>query len=170
MTKSKTLRLFLDSNILTGGLVARWGLDKAILSLCASGACQMILAEAVQEEVERNLLKKALASGVDKKIADQLLADYDGLIRLAQPELVPFPEKQIVLNSRNLIRHAADVPVLVSAINAKPDWLITRNTDHFTQEVARKTGLRIASPHGFFWALTQLSLQDPATISQTDVY
>jgi len=159
MSLSNAPRLFLDSNILTGGIIARWGLDKAILSLCAARICQVVLAEAVREEVERNLLKKALAGGFDQKAADQLLTDYDGLIKFAQPELIPLPDKQIVLDSRGLIRHAADVPVLVSAITAQPDWLLTRNTDHFTADVARKTGLRIATPHGFFQSLVQSSLQ-----------
>jgi predicted nucleic acid-binding protein len=155
MNQSKKLRLFLDSNVLTGGLMARWGLDKAILSLCAAHACQMVLAEIVREEVERNLLKKALDSNLDREAADQLLSDYDHLISLAKPEVVPLPDKVVVLGSRNLIRHAADVPVLVSAINAKPDWLITHNTNHFTAEVAQRTGLRIATPFGFFREIVQ---------------
>jgi hypothetical protein len=48
--------LFLDSNILTGGIVARWGLDKAVLSLCAAKVCKLVLAEVVRDEVEENLL------------------------------------------------------------------------------------------------------------------
>ncbi len=160
MDKTNLSRLFLDSNILTGGLVARWGLDKAILSLCAARTCQMVLAEAVREEVERNLLKKALAAGKDRQWADQLLADYDKFLQLAKPEIIPFPDKQLVLASRHLIRHAADVPVLVSAIEAKPDWLITNNTEHFTQEVARKTGVRITTASGFFRSLVESSLKD----------
>ena len=71
MNQPKPPRLFLDSNILTGGLVARWGLDKAILSLCAARTCQMVLAVAVQAEVEHNLLKKALAKGAER--VDQLI-------------------------------------------------------------------------------------------------
>lgn len=155
MSQASGLRLFLDSNILTGGLVARWGLDKAVLSLCAAHTCQMVLAEAVREEVERNLLKKALAFGFDQQAADQLLADYDGLMRLAQPEVIPFPDQASVLTARPLIRHAADVPVLVSAIKAKPDWLLTHNTNHFTLEVAQQTGLKIATPLGFFRELVR---------------
>ena len=46
------LRLFLDSNVLTGGLVAPWGLDKAVLSLCAARICRLVLAEIVRQEVE----------------------------------------------------------------------------------------------------------------------
>lgn len=44
---------------------------------------------------------------------------------------------------RDLIRHPADVPVLVAAMKARPDWLVTKNTHHFTQEVAQRTGLKI---------------------------
>jgi hypothetical protein len=45
----------LDSNVIVGGIVARWGLDKAILSICALRICRLVLADAVHEEVERNL-------------------------------------------------------------------------------------------------------------------
>jgi len=34
--KSVRARLFPDSNVLTGGIVARRGLDRAVLSLCAA--------------------------------------------------------------------------------------------------------------------------------------
>jgi predicted nucleic acid-binding protein len=92
MSKRNPPRLFLDSNILTGGLIARWGLDKATLSLCASQTCRMVLAAIVREEVERNLLRKALSGGLDKNTADQLLSDYDRLMQLAHPEIIPFPD------------------------------------------------------------------------------
>ena len=68
MSKINSPRLFLDSNILTGGMVARWGMEKAILSLCAARTCQMVLAEAVREEVERNLLKKSTCSRYESRI------------------------------------------------------------------------------------------------------
>ncbi len=54
-----------------------------------------------------------------------------------------------------MIRHAADVPVLVSAINSKPDWLLTHNTKPFSPAVARRTGLRIGTPADFFLVLSQ---------------
>jgi predicted nucleic acid-binding protein len=55
-----------------------------------------------------------------------------------------------------LIRHAADVPVLLSAMASKPDWLLTHNTNHLTKAVAEKTALRIATPAEFFCALSAL--------------
>jgi hypothetical protein len=114
----------------------------------------LVLAEVVRDEVEENLLLHAeRLPSVD---ADQLIEDYRRLIKLTNPELVPYPHKDLVLSSRHLIRHAADVPVLLSAVASKPDWVLTHNTKHFTKAVARQTSLRIATPAEFFRALSAL--------------
>ena len=154
MTGQRRIRLFLDSNVLTGGIVSSWGLDKATLSLCAAKVCKLVLAEVVRDEVEQNLLLHA--QRLSSPDADQLIADYRRLIKLTNPELVPYPDKQLVHSSRVLIRHEADVPVLLSAMAGKPDWLLTHNTRHFTKAVAQRTGLRIATPAEFFRALSTL--------------
>ncbi|HEV2729221.1 MAG TPA: PIN domain-containing protein [Terriglobales bacterium] len=154
MTTQRRIRLFLDSNVLMGGIVSPWGLDKATLSLCAAGVCRLVLAEVVRDEVEENLLFHAgRLPSID---ADQLIEDYRCLIKLANPELVPYPDKDLVRSSRHLIRHQADVPVLLSAMESKPDWLLTHNTKHFTRAVAQRTSLRIAMPVEFFRALSAL--------------
>lgn len=134
--------------------MSAWGLDKAILSLCAARICRLVLAEAVREEVEENLLLHAGRLAAEE--AEEMLESYRGLIRLTRPELIPFPVKDVVQRSRHLIRHEPDVPVLLSAMAAKPDWLLTHNTKHFTQTVARNTGLRIATPVEFFKTLSSL--------------
>lgn len=146
-------RLFLDSNVLTAGIVAPWGLDKAVLSLCAARVCRLVLAAAVREEVEENLLVHV--NRLDERAARRLLTDYDRLLELLKPEPVPFPAEAEIRASRHLIRHEADVPVLVSALVARPDWLLTHNVKHFSPAVARRTGLRIATPVEFFRALAQ---------------
>lgn len=155
---SRRLRLFLDSNVLTGGMVARWGLDKAVLSLCAARVCSLVLAEAVKEEVENNLLLHA--AGLPAKEADTILKEYFELLHLTKPEIVPYPPEDEVLASRRLIAHEADVAVLLSAMRAAPDWLLTHNTKHFTPQVAKRTGLRIATPLEFFRALVQATKSD----------
>jgi hypothetical protein len=88
--------------------------------------------------------------------AEQLIEDYRRLIKLTNPELVPYPDKDLVHSSRHLIRHEADVPVLLSVIASKPDWLLTHNTRHFTKAVAQRTSLRIATPAVFFRTLSAL--------------
>jgi predicted nucleic acid-binding protein len=155
VSSPRRIRLFLDSNVLTGGIVSPWGLDKATLSLCAAKVCKLVLAEVVRDEVEENLrLHPERLPSLD---ADQLIEDYRRLIKLTNPELVAYPDTDLVRSSRRLIRHEADVPVLLSAMASKPDWLLTHNTKHFTKVVAQRTSLRIATPAEFFRALSALS-------------
>ena len=147
------VRLFLDSNVLTAGIVAPWGLDKAVLSLCAARVCRLVLAEAVRDEVEENL--RIHLTGLDSASVNRVLADYTRLVKLTRPEIVPYPDESEILQARHLIRHAADVPVLLSALASRPDWLLTHNTRHFSVDVARRSGLRIATPVAFFRSLAK---------------
>lgn len=152
MTGQRRIRLFLDSNVLTGGIVSPWGLDKATLSLCAAKVCRLVLAAVVRDEVEENL--RLHAERVPALDADQLIEDYRHLIKLTNPEIIPYPDKNLVRLNLHLIRHAADVPVLLSAMASKPNWLLTHNTKHFTKAVAQRTSLGIATPAEFFRALS----------------
>jgi len=154
VTRQRRLRLFLDSNVLTSGIVSSWGLDKATISLCAARVCQLVLAESVRDEVEENLLLHAeRLPSID---SDRLITDYHRLIKLTSPELVPYPNAELVRASRHLIRHESDVPILLSAMASEPDWLLTHNRKHFTKAVAQRTSLRIATPADFFRALSSL--------------
>jgi hypothetical protein len=54
---------------------------------------------------------------------------YCLLIASVEPEVVPYPEGARVRSNRHLIRHLADVPVLLSAMDAGPDWLLTHKTN-----------------------------------------
>jgi hypothetical protein len=153
VSEAGPLRLFLDSNVLTGSIVAPWDLDKAVLSLCAARICRLVLAEIVRQEVEENLLHYATA--LPPHDAEQVLEDYATLLTLARPEIVPLPDAEAVIQARPLIRHAADVPVLLSAMQSHPDWLLTHNTAHFTPAVAARIGLQMATPRTFFQALAR---------------
>ncbi|HET7206962.1 MAG TPA: hypothetical protein VFI95_10330 [Terriglobales bacterium] len=113
MSSPRRIRLFLDSNVLT---------EPEELSL---------------HEVEENLLLHAeRLPSLDA--TDQLIEDYRRLMKLINPELVPYPDKDLVRANRRLIRHDADVPVLLSGMASKPDWLLTHKTKHFTKVVAQR--------------------------------
>ena len=140
--------------MITGGIVSPWGLDKAVLSLCAARICRLVLAEAVREEVEENLLLSA--GRLCSEEAEELIENYRRLIELTRPESIPYPSADIVQANRHLIRHQSDVPVLLSAIVARPDWVLSHNTKHFSLAVAQRTGLRIATPMEFFQTLSSL--------------
>jgi len=80
VTSQRRIRLFLDSNLLTGGIVSQWGLDKAALSLCAARLCKLVLAEVVRDEVEENLLIHA--ERLPSLEADELIGQYRRLVKL----------------------------------------------------------------------------------------
>ncbi len=149
----RRIRLFLDSNVLIAGIVSSWGLDKAILSLCAARVCKLVLAEVVRDEVEQALLMQPKLSSA---ASVRLMQGYRRLMKLTEPDLVPYPDARLVRANRNLIRHEADVPVLLSAMAGKPDWLLTHNKKHFTKAVAQRTSLRIGTPADFFRTLSAL--------------
>jgi len=142
--------------VLLSGIVSPWGLDKAVLSLCAAKVCKLVLAEVVRDEVEENLLIHA--EQLSSTDAEGLIEDYRRLIKLTDPELVPYPDEDLVRSNRHLIRHEAeaDLPVLLSATASNPDWLLTDNTKHFTKAVARRTSLQIAAPAEFFHVLSSV--------------
>lgn len=146
---AKTIpKLLPDSNIITGALLSRWGQHKAIIALCAAKTYRMVLSEWVQREVERNLLKNISILSEDESA--RLLDEYEMLIRLTRPIKVPLAAAERITAGRNLIRHQADVPVVLAAIDSQPDWIITMNRKHFTDKVAKRIGIRIASPQEFF--------------------
>lgn len=146
-------KLLLDSNIITDDLFSRFGLSKSVIALCAAKTCKLVLSEWVKIEVERNILKKVGVLTEDE--VEELIEDYQGFLKLARPTLIPMAEESRVMANRSLIRHFADVPVVLAAMDAQTDWLITRNREHFTDEVARKIGIRIASPGEFFSAMIE---------------
>jgi hypothetical protein len=85
-----------------------------------------------------------LHTGLPAVDAEQLIGDYRHLIKLTNPETISYPDKDLVRLKRHLICHAADVPVPLSAIASKPDWLLIHKTKHFTN--ASLKGHRCISP------------------------
>lgn len=136
----------MDSGVFLEGLLAPWSASRAVLVLSRRRVFKIILAKYVQGEVEANLLE-LLAS--DARLGNEIINVYGTLLRLLDPEYVSLPSKQEVERHRHLIRHQADIPVLVSALKAAPDWFLTTNTRHFNKQVALRTQLRISTPQDF---------------------
>jgi hypothetical protein len=94
-------------------------------------------------------------TGLESGEGNRVVENYTRLIALMKPEIVSYPGQAEVKAARHLIRHAADVPVLLSAMASRPDWFLTHNTKHFTPAVAQRTGLRFATPVEFFRTLSK---------------
>lgn len=100
----------------------------------------------VEKEVERALLTQLAR---DSEEGTRLINDYALALQLLAPERTRRITQREFDSHRALIRHINDVPVLATAIIAHPDWLVTSNTEHFDQDVADRTGLRIVTPNEF---------------------
>jgi hypothetical protein len=53
-----------------------------------------------------------------------------------------------------VIQHVNDLPPVISAIRARPDWALSENSQHWNQRLATVTGLRIARPSEFIDAIS----------------
>ena len=146
-------RVFPDSNVLVEGLFAPWSASRAILILARARLFQLVLSPYVETEVERALLNRLARDAAE---GTRLIDDYALALALLAPERTERISPEEFAAHRAFIRHIHDVPVLVTALKARPDWFVTANTAHFTPEVAARTGLRIVTPHEF---LTQCRLQ-----------
>lgn len=139
-------RVFPDSNVLVEGLFSPWSVSRAILIMARAKLFSLVLSPYVEKEVERTLLGRL---NVDYEKGSRLIDDYALALKLIAPERLDTIAKEEFKAHRHLIRHGNDVPVLVTAIKAKPDWLVTANVEHFDEDVGLRTGLRIVTPHGF---------------------
>jgi predicted nucleic acid-binding protein len=115
-------RIFLDSNVIISGLLSAKGAPRIILDLLclhlpnlqgATGAYNMM-------EIERNLARKLPA-------ALPVFQEYLPRLNL---ETVPLPKYE-ELEPWFGITADKDVPVIVSAINGKADFLVTGDTGDF---------------------------------------
>jgi predicted nucleic acid-binding protein len=139
-------RVFIDSNVLIEGLFAPWSAARAVLILARVRLFRILLSPYVEFEVERALLARLESDKID---GSRLIDDYARALKLLDPERLDRISREEFNAHRHSIRHLNDVPVLVTAIKARPDWLVTSNTEHFNADVMSRTGLRIVTPHEF---------------------
>ena len=134
--------LFLDSGVFVQGISAEWGAAKAILILGASGVFSVHTSEVVIAEVTAALKRKGIPFGPG--------SDFEQLVRAlklkstrAHPKM---PSGRAFVAIFRLCVIEPDIPIVVAALAASPDWLVSSNTEHFNPALARATGLRIVSP------------------------
>jgi hypothetical protein len=151
------LRVFLDSGVIIEGYYSLWGASKGVLILAAQRRrdIRIVLAEAVEREVRRDLAL-ALAKLPPERAA-AIISGFEGWLARIQVERHPLPtEDEILAHYPQImpaLRHENDVPVVVTAMLARPDWVLSTNTKHWNTELAARTGLRIATPQQFLMQL-----------------
>lgn len=138
MTTTPPPQLFLDSSALVAGIISADGAARALLVLAEADGIALVVSEQVIAETERTLARKA----------PRALPIYREALRATGLRLVTTPTPEQVAAHVTLISHPADVPIVVAAMQADVDYLVTLNRRHFLDDpgIATRSGLRIGTP------------------------
>ena len=142
--------LFLDSSALFAGVISPSETARVLLLLGEAGQVTLTISEQVVVETERALARKL----------PRALNDLGEAILSARVHIVRDPSPEQVRDYLYVMKHPADIPILVAAMQAGVDYLVTLNRRHFTDdpEVARRSGLRIGTPgDALAWVREQLA-------------
>lgn len=149
-------RIFLDSGVITQGCVAAWGSAKAVLILATfRKRFTVVLGEDVEREVQDAVLRYDQRYANERIASDYIPVSYAlaGWLSRVHIERWTSPSRGEILDQAPrllpAIRHVNDLPIVVTALHAKPDWVISANQEHWNPQLAERTGLRIVSPTEF---------------------
>lgn len=146
MSRSK---IFLDSSALFAGIVSANGAARALLLLAEASQIDILISEQVIAETERAMARKAPGA----------LGDVRQAILLSRSKIVRDPEPQEVRAHLDWMTDPTDVPILLAAITAEVDFLVTLNRRHFLDDprVGQLSQLRIGTPgDALAWVRGQL--------------
>jgi predicted nucleic acid-binding protein len=145
--------LFLDSSALFAGIVSADGAARVLLLLAEAGQVNLLISEQVVAETERAVARKVPAA----------LNLVRQAILQSRARILPDPEAQEVRQCLDWMADPADVPILLAAMRAGADYLVTLNRRHFLDDpqVAQRSNLRIGTPgDALAWLRGQLSREE----------
>jgi predicted nucleic acid-binding protein len=130
--------LFFDSSALFAGIISASGASRALLLLAEAGQVAITVSEQVVAETERAVARKI----------PRALPDFREAIRATGLRIVRDPSSDEIEAYAGIIGHHGDVPIVVAAMEAKTDYLVTLNRRHFIDDltVADRSKLRIGTP------------------------
>lgn len=129
--------LFFDSSALFAGVVSADGASRALLLLAEGGLIDITVSEQVVAETEGALARKV----------PRALLTFREALRSTGLRIVRNPSPKDVKAHSDIIGHQADVPIVVAAMQAHVDYLVTLNRRHFIDDpdVANRSG-RVGTP------------------------
>jgi len=71
---------------------------------------------------------------------------------------MPTPEQLVAVapTLMPVLRHTNDLQAVATAVQSRPDWVISANEEHWGEDLAKRTGLRIVTPQDFVGRLRLL--------------
>jgi predicted nucleic acid-binding protein len=145
-----SISVFMDSSALFAGIASSGGAARVLLLLAEEKLITVIISEQVVAETERAVARKV----------PQALATFRQALRSTGLRIVRDPTLEKVRANEDIIGHLPDVAVVVAAMEADVDCLVTFSRRHFVDDpgVAARSGLRIGSPgDGLTWVREQLA-------------
>lgn len=141
--------LFLDSSALITGIISDKGAARVLLLLTEAGHISLTISEQVIAETERIIAKKQ----------PKALPAYRTALRNTGLRILPDPTPTEVAFYKGIIQDEDDVPIVVAAMNAATDYLVTFNHRDFVDDpnVAIKSSLRIGTAgEALAWVRAQI--------------
>lgn len=149
---TRPIRVLFDAGVIIEGCFTNWGASKAVLILATVRAnFTVVLAEAIEREVQRSISRKT--AHLDPATALVISGSVAGWLDRVRIERHPLPTEDAIREHATAIlpaiRHVNDLPAVVTAIQARPDWVLSTNTEHWNARLAERSGLRIVTPLAF---------------------
>jgi predicted nucleic acid-binding protein len=124
-------RVFLDANILVS---AAWRADSGLMALWSLSDTQLVTSAFAIVEADRNVRTPEQRTRLYRLVQSLEIVDEPRARRL--PSFVTLPAK--------------DLPILLAAIDAAADYLVTGDKEHFGKYFARSIeGVRILRPRDY---------------------
>jgi hypothetical protein len=154
VTSEPPVRIFLDTSVVIDGATRAWGwgASRVVLTLCTQrDRIAVVWAAAVEDELRTHLAH--LAARHPAEVVQAITASVDGWLARIRRESWPRPTaealRQAAPDLLPALRHVKDLPPVVSAMQARPDWTISGNARHWNAALAERTRLRIVTPREF---------------------
>ena len=130
------MRLFLDSSVLLAASGSGKGAACFVLTEAVTQGWELVSSDYCAEEVRRNLPK---IGGTAAAVWKKQLAPRIRVVRAS-----------LALDRPLVFAKAKDRPVIITALAARAEWLLTLDEGDFHKKLGREVyGLRIATPGEF---------------------
>lgn len=122
--KTSDLRVFVDTNVLFSAVIIPNSLPYRLLDVVQS-QYRLLICTYSLHEISHSLRRKR----------PEVLADWDGLLSWLRFELIHTPDPDEIDFTLPPIRDEGDIPILASALIAKPDAFVSGDKDFQTSEI-----------------------------------
>lgn len=131
--------VFLDTSVIFAAVFSPQGGARMVLRLGESGLVRLWIGQQVLRECESVVRRKAAPS----------LPYLALLLDAAKLQIGPQAGEAALERAKLVVSYLPDVPVLAEAIEARPDWFLTHDRQHFLSVSTDIVSFRIGTPGDF---------------------